>query len=66
MEVLKIVVIRRGGLSQVSGAVQLTVMSLIAMQREREGMGEAGRECNDRRDVQEQTTFMNWVLPLCF
>ena len=60
-------VIRREGPSQVFGAVQLTVLLLPAMQREREGLGETGREHEGRRDAQEQTTFlMNWVLPLCF
>lgn len=60
-------VIRREGLRQVFGAVQLTIILLTAMQREREGMGEMGRECEDRRDAQEQTTFLiNWVLPLWF
>lgn len=60
-------VIRREGLSQVFRDIQLTVLSLPAMQREREGMGETGREREDRRDAQEQTTFLtNWVLPLCF
>lgn len=67
MEVFKIVVIRREGLSQVFGAVQLTVLSLPAMQRDQEGMGETGSEREDGRDAQEQmTSLMNWVLPLCF
>lgn len=51
-------VIRREGLSQVFRDIQLTVLSLPAMQREREGMGERGREREDRRDAQEQTTFL--------
>lgn len=60
-EVFKIVLIRGEGQSQVFGAVQLTVPSLPAMQREREGMGEMGREHEDKK----RCAGTNRV-PLCF
>lgn len=66
-EVFEIVVMRGERLSQVFGVEQLMVLSLPAMQREKEGLGEMAWETGDSRDVQEKTTFwVNWVLPLCF
>lgn len=57
-ELSKVVVMRREGLSQVFGVVQLMVPSLPALPREKEGVGEMGRGCEDSRDVREKTTFL--------
>lgn len=66
-ELFKIGVMRREGLSQVFGVVKLMALSLPAMQREKEEVGEMGWEHGDSRDVQEKTAFsVNWVIPLCF
>lgn len=48
-------VVRRVGLCQVFGVVQLMVLSLPAMQREKEEVGGVGTA----------EMCKNWVLPLC-
>lgn len=59
---------RREGLSQVFRAVQLMLLSLPAVQREKEGMGEMSPwgERGQKRCTRENNFLRELVLPLCF